>query len=115
MIKITNGSRETTVTKGAFHEIYEPMGWKIADLSEEKVEIEDLPEEDEKHAEIANEAPKMVTEEEPYESEEDEVEIPLSEMKLSELKAYAKEHGIDISVARTKQDIKDIIRAEMEG
>ena len=42
------------------------------------------------------------------------MEIPVSEMKLSELKQYAEDHGIDISAAKTKKDIKAIIKAEME-
>lgn len=91
MIKITNGSRITVVTKGVFNEVYAPMGWKIAE--EPKAEV-----------------PKKTEE---FESEE-EVEIPLSEMKLSDLKAFAASHDIDISSARNKQEIRNIIRAEME-
>lgn len=90
MIKITNGSRIAVVTKGVFNEVYAPMGWKIAE--EPKAEV-----------------PKKVEE---FESEE--VEIPLSEMKLSDLKAFAASHDIDISSARNKQEIRNIIRAEME-
>ena len=90
MIKITNGSRIAVVTKGVFNEVYAPMGWKIAE--EPKAEV-----------------PKKTEE---FESEE--VEIPLSEMKLSDLKAFAASHDIDISSARNKQEIRNIIRAEME-
>ncbi|MDY6416167.1 MAG: hypothetical protein SPK83_04875 [Succinivibrio dextrinosolvens] len=94
MIKITNGSRIAVVTKGVFNEVYAPMGWKIAE--EPKAEV-----------------PKKTEEfEEEFESEE--VEIPLSEMKLSDLKAFAASYDIDISSARNKQEIRNIIRAEME-
>lgn len=115
MIRITNGSRTAIVTKGAFREWYEPMGWKIADESDEKPMTESLPDNDEKSSEIAPEQPETASEEQAYEEQDEtEVEIPISEMKLADLKAYAEEHGIDISAAKNKQDIKDIIRAEME-
>lgn len=115
MIKITNGTRTTICTKGAFENWYEPMGWKIADMSEVEAVNETLPEEENIESENASEPPEETFEEEEVEPEEEvEVEIPLSEMKLADLKEYAEEHGIDISAAKTKQDIRSIIKAEME-
>ena len=114
MIKITNGTRTTMCTKGAFENWYEPMGWKIADMSEVEAVAETLPEEENIKPENASE-PLRETFEEGIEPEEEvEVEIPISEMKLADLKEYAEAHGIDISAAKTKQDIRDIIKAEME-
>lgn len=113
MVKITNGSRVTTVTRGAFEEMYKPSGWRICDLSKEDIQPDSLPEKE-----------KIVEEEAPEEAnlvipdsgstfgEVTEVEIPISEMKVPELRAYAEKHGIDISAAKTKQDIRAIIRAE---
>ena len=115
MIKITNGTRTTMCTKGAFENWYEPMGWKIADMSEVEAVNETLPEEENIEPENASEPPEETLEEGEVEPEEEvEVEIPLSEMKLADLKEYAEEHGIDISAAKTKQDIRSIIKAEME-
>lgn len=115
MIKITNGTRTTICTKGAFENWYEPMGWKIADMSEVEAVNETLPEEENIEPENASEPLEETLEEEEVEPEEEvEVEIPLSEMKLADLKEYAEEHGIDISAAKTKQDIRSIIKAEME-
>ena len=115
MIKITNGTRTTMCTKGAFENWYEPMGWKIADMSEVEAVAETLPEEENIEPENASEPPEETLEEGEVEPEEEvEVEIPLSEMKLADLKEYAEEHGIDISAAKTKQDIRSIIKAEME-
>lgn len=115
MIKITNGTRTTMCTKGAFENWYEPMGWKIADMSEVEAVNETLPEEENIEPENASEPLEETLEEEEVEPEEEvEVEIPLSEMKLADLKEYAEEHGIDISAAKTKQDIRSIIKAEME-
>lgn len=94
MIKVTNGVKTTLVTKGAFKEIYEPMGykpWAPSDSLQEK-SLE----------------PKVEKPE-----EESEVETPISEMRLDDLKAYADQHDIDISEAKTKKDIKNIIRAEL--
>ena len=115
MIKITNGTRTTMCTKGAFENWYEPMGWKIADMSEVEAVNETLPEEENIEPENASEPPEDTLEDDEVEPEEEvEVEIPLSEMKLADLKEYAEEHGIDISAAKTKQDIRSIIKAEME-
>lgn len=113
MIKITNGTRTTMCTKGAFENWYEPMGWKIADMSEVEAVAETLPEEENIEPENASEPPEETLEDEEVEPEV-EVEIPLSEMKLADLKEYAEEHGIDISAAKTKHDIRAIIKAEME-
>ena len=115
MIRITNGARTTLCTKGAFKNWYEPMGWKIADMSEVEAANETLPAEGNIEPENASEPLREALEEEGVEPEEEfEVEIPISEMKLADLKEYAEAHGIDISAAKTKQDIRDIIKAEME-
>lgn len=115
MIRITNGTRTTLCTKGAFKNWYEPMGWKIADISEVEAANETLPAEENIKPENASEPLRETLEEEGVEPEEEvEVEIPLSEMKLADLKEYAEAHGIDISAAKTKQDIRAIIKAEME-
>ena len=111
MIEITNGTRRTTVTKGVFKEVYEPMGWKV-------YEPEETIEAPEKVKPVEPEEPEEVYEEyvepEIEEPEDNEVRIPLSEMNLAELKAFAAENDIDISSARTKKDIRSIIKAEME-
>lgn len=116
MVKITNGSRTTTVTRGVFDAVYAPMGWKIAESSEKTHSADTLPESESKSPEngeiLAGEGHKGDDSYEDYDSEQ--VEIPLSEMKLAELKAYAAKHDIDISAAKTKQDIRAIIKAEME-
>ena len=115
MIRITNGARTTLCTKGAFKNWYEPMGWKIADISEVEAENATLPAEENIEPENASEPLRETFEEEEVEPEEEvEVEIPISEMKLADLREYAEAHGIDISAAKTKQDIRDIIKAEME-
>lgn len=116
MVKITNGLRTTVVSRGSYREIYEPMGWKIADSCDESTSAEEIADDEIKMDEAAEKMPEATEESDELEAEEnDEVEVPISEMKLDELKRYAAEHGIDISAAKTKQDIKAIIKAEMEG
>ena len=112
MIKVTNGVRTTVVTKGAFKEVYEPMGYKLwapSDSPKEEPSLDLEPKVEE--PEIA------VEEEEEFEPEEldtdVEVETPISEMRLEDLKVYAAQHDIDISKAKTKKEIKSIIRAEV--
>lgn len=113
MVKIHKGSKTKVVTKGAFHEMFEKDGWEIGDPVVEKVESIEIPiEEEETPAEVAEEPESVEYEEEP--EEDDEVEIPLSEMTVSQLKSFAKEHDIDISAAKNKRELRAIIAAEME-
>lgn len=88
MIKITNGTRTTTVTRGVYKAAYEGLGWEPV---------------------------KEVQAVEPVIVPGPQIEVPLSEMKVSELRDLAKERGIDISSAKTKKDMRDLIKAGMEA
>lgn len=92
MIKITNGARTTMCTKGAFENWYKPMGWKEVKPKNKPIEKRE-----------ENPEPKGG------------VEVPLSEMSLEELKAYAEEKNIDISQAKTKKEIRNLIKSSREG
>ena len=92
MIRITNGARTTLCTKGAFENWYKSMGWR--EVKPENKPIEKREE---------NLEPKGG------------VEVPLSEMNLEELKAYAEENNIDISQAKTKKEIRNLIKSSREG
>lgn len=141
MVTITNGARTTVVSRGVFEECYKPMGWEICDKSKENSQVEEVVESNEKSPENEPEQANEKTSEAPQESskeeeatesaeevveaeaepevveepEEEEVETPISEMNLQELKAYAAEHNIDISAAKKRRDVLDIIKAEMEA
>lgn len=113
MIKIHKGSKTKVVTKGVFYEMFANDGWEIGDATVEKEESVVINTAEEKEPENVTEEPESVE----YiveESEDDEVEIPLSEMTVSQLKSFAKEHGIDISAAKNKRELRAIIAAEME-
>lgn len=109
MVHITNGFRTTKVTKGAFKELYEPNGWRIVVEKEEKSSHEELPEVVHIEEERAKESPEKDIEE----ALPEEVEIPLSEMTVKELKQLAKDNGIDIELAKSKKELIDTIKAEM--
>ena len=119
MVTITNGMRTAVVSRGVFEESYKPMGWEICDKSKEKPQVEEVVESEEKSPENVPEQANQETSEEPEElleeTAEEEVETPISEMSLQELKSYAAEHNIDISAAKKRRDVLDIIKAEMEA
>lgn len=108
MIEITNGVKTKVVTKGVFHEIYEKEGWEKTDgLAEKRSETVELPIKVEKGPENVAEEPEKV--------DQEEVEIPLSEMTVSELRAFAKKHNIDVSRAKNERGLRAIITTELEG
>lgn len=115
MVAITNGSRNTIVTRGVFEAVYKPNGWhEIGPESNEKMVSDSLPEEELKAPEIVEDTPAPQEEEaEDILMDETEVEIPLSEMKMSELRSFADEHSIDVSAAKNKKGMIDIIRSEL--
>ena len=99
MIKITNGKETLLVTSGAFKSQYKPFGWEKVEAEAKPVEIESV---------IVGNDDEVPT------IESLKIEKPLSEMSAKELKAKAKELGVDISAATTKTEARkmlaDIIR-----
>ena len=116
MVRRTKGARTTTVTGGAFREYYEPRGWrKISSEKQETANTEDLPPLDKKVPEKLPQEPEIVSEESSIPEEQDiPVEIPISEMKVKELREYATQHGIDTSGAKNSREIRRIIKASLE-
>ena len=115
MVTITNGSRTAVVTGGAFRNYYEPNGWEIVDSGQETVQTEDLPSDSEKVSDTLSQEPELASEGETVPEEMDiPVEIPLSEMKIDELRQYAADHDIDVSKAKSSREIRRTIKANME-
>lgn len=113
MVTITNGKRILVVSKGAFKSLYARKGWEIFSGEENTEEKVKTPE----NAEICSEESEEYDEPDECEDapvEDEEVSVPLSEMTVAELKAFAKDNDIDISGAKTASDIRSIIEAEME-
>ena len=114
MVTITNGKRTTVVTSGVYRELYAPEGWQIVSEGNENTSAKEILNFEEKTSEIdENELSEDYFEPEEVEEVED-IEKPLSEMSIKELRNYAEEKGIDVSSAKNKQDIRAIIAAEME-
>lgn len=96
MLKITNGKEVLIVSGGAYKAQYKPFGWEIVDESKPNIDAEYV------YVETDEEPPIVV------------VEKPLSEMTAKELKAKARELGVDISSATNKSEARkmlaDVIR-----
>lgn len=88
MIKITDGKTVLQVTNGAFNSQYKPFGW--------------YPIDDKKSSDFVDTV--IVEGDEPP-----VIEKPLSEMNSKELKAKAKELGVDISGASSKNEVRKML------
>lgn len=123
MIIYKNG-QTLEVTKGAFTALFEPLGWvteapaktksnKTTKMSPqpEKSGNSILPESD-----LFKALKSQEEQEKPVEdfSEEEEVEIPISEMTLEELIDFADSKGIDIDGLTKKRDIRRAIEAAIK-
>lgn len=121
MVTIVKGTMSRQVTKGAFKALFEPNGWEIADSNEETILTEEITEEEEKDGESTDLPPlggqedDSEDEDEDIDEEEDEdIEIPLSEMTVRGLQAYAEENDIDVSKAKNKAHLIQIIESALE-
>ena len=125
MVKISDGKTELTVTKGAFHNFYERLGFAILDGAgevfspgeetthpeHENTESEEIPQEDEDDTDPVD----GTYEEEPEDEEIDLSEIPLSEQDFYQLQDYADQLGLDHRGLRSKKELRALIRAHLKG
>lgn len=88
MVKITDGKDILIVSNGAFKSQFKPFGWKL---------VEDAPAQDVVETVIAGDDDLPV------------IDKPLSEMSSKELKAKAKELGVDISSATSKGEVRKML------
>ena len=120
MIKITNGRHTLMVSSGAYRNYFKHMGYKPV----EETQAHENPEQENAHHHEENpgsedstvppegeEAP--ADDEEEYEDEEDLSEIPLSEMKLSQMIAYAEQLGLEHDGSPTKKELRALIREHL--
>lgn len=127
MVTIKKGSRVYTVTKGVYENSFRKQGYKIvdeeikpktpldlkgeinvgADEEDEDLDSKNSPE-DEDFDETEDESDDEFDEDEP--EDEDLSEKPLSKMNTDELKAYAKQLGVDVSECTTKKEMKEAIK-----
>ena len=119
---IKKGKVILNVTKGAFDALFKVDGWEMTDGAIDVAELHNgtifmsagVPAE--QTAEAHKEIPSSVPEEqiELQDGEDADYEIPLSEMKVDELAAYAAERSIELKGATKKADIIKEIKAAME-
>ena len=89
MIKITDGKDVLQVSKGAYKSQFKPFGWVPVEEAPVQEVVETVLVEDDE--------PPVIPEK------------PLSEMTSNELKAKAKELGVDISSAKTKKEARQML------
>lgn len=89
MVKITDGKEILIVTNGAFKSQYKPFGWTPVEEVPAKEVVE--------HVVVEDDGPPPV------------IEKPLSEMTSKELKAKAKELGVDVSSATSKSEVRQML------
>lgn len=125
MIEITNGNDTYTVTRGAYETVYKGMGFypvgqepvvrstggdtpDVDEAAQKRVEVADV--------EAVDAFAGSVEAEEPEESEDEKWcksirQKPISQWNKQELKRYATLNGIDVSGARTVNDVRSKIAA----
>lgn len=123
MVTIKKGSKVYTVTKGVYKNSFRKQGYKIVDEEIEpktpldlkgeidvgaEEEDEDLDSKNSPEDEDFDETEDETDEDEP--EDEDLSEKPLSKMNTDELKAYAKQLGVDVSECTTKKEMKEAIK-----
>lgn len=121
MIKITNGRHAIRVSQGAYESYFKHLGYRPVDA----IELHENPEQENVHGDPetpgsedsdefsgAEEESGDPEDEEP-EYEEDLSEIPLGEMKLSQLIAYAEQLGLEHDGTPSKKEMRALIRSHL--
>lgn len=111
MVTICKNGITQKVTNGAFREIFEPQGWQIAGAADDISEAEEVFIPETTEPEDPEEKPE--TGENKVSAEEksaDLSEIPLSEMDLEQLKAYAEQLGVIVPEGARQKTIRQAIR-----
>lgn len=110
MVRITNGTQELEVSKGAFKSMFAPLGYHLIsepDILEEESQVG----EDNSYTQAPEES--LEDYKEPDEdSEVDKEEKPLSEMTFEELKFKAAELGIKANGLKSRREVIEAISNE---
>ncbi len=99
MVKITNGTNEFVVTRGAFDGIYSRQGYTI--VNEKTASVEEIADAPEK------------TEDEKFLDEI--IEKPISQWNKEEVKRFAALKEIDITGTKNANEAKEIIKGFIEA
>lgn len=118
MILIYRDSHTIQVTKGAYKQIYKPLGWiaveEESSIKKETIFNEDVNAQDGIKSENlpTNSEPEQDSEEDEDSAEEDAelLEKPLSSMSIKELYRYAELSGIELEQGLSKTLAKEAIK-----
>ena len=118
MLRITNGSVTLTVTKGAFNNYYKHCGFQIENHAE-GAELERVVTTQPNYtAEYLGDSSQVENEKKSDDYEEDEEielsEIPLSEMSFEQLNEYADQLGLEHEGIRSKKELRAMIRSYLK-
>ena len=116
MVRITNGSMELTVTRGAFKVFYEPEGFTILECEEDAPRLEGINTQPESEDDFEDE--ENAQNEDSEEEDEDDIdysEIPLSELSFEQLCDYADQLEIDHDGVRSKKELRILIKNHLNN
>lgn len=115
MIQIKKDNTILQVTKGAYRNFYQALGYRIvrgSQMPEISGGVNTHGDEENQHLEDSTQ-PEMAEAE--YEDEElDLSEIPLTQMSVDQLCAYADQLGLDREGIRSKKELRALIRDHLE-
>lgn len=100
MLQITDGKSVFMVSSGAFETIYKKQGFRVLEAANGSKAV--ATQQDIADADV----------EQPQTNDELE-EKPISQWSKAEVKAYAEQHGIDLTGTRNVNEAKEIIKAAM--
>lgn len=117
MVKITNGIKTLTVTRGAFNGIYKSQGYvevnqEVLGATSPSAVADRLDENTDNDAEV-DEVETMSADDAKFVAEAKEK--PLSQWSKNDVKRYANIMGIDISGTRNVGEAKNIIKAHLDA
>lgn len=119
MVTITKNSQELQVTKGAYKQMYKPLGWslvekQVLELHEEDKSInEDLNTTEEIEISKSNEDDDKITEtkkEDLNEEDQELLEKPLSSLTISEIYRYANIIGLELEEGLSKTQAREALK-----
>ncbi len=135
MLNITNGFTNLTVTRGAYNSMYAPQGWTIAECDKIGQKTDDFGS-DANSSEVMSQkgdnaatgqilepktdnaaTPDNADNDSEVFDDDDDIdlsEIPLSEMSVPQLKAYASQLGIEANTDSARQ-LRTQIKKVLEG
>lgn len=118
MVTITKNSQELQVTKGAYRQMYKPLGWSLVDKKDleseeyksieknlnttEKIEISKSNEDDDKITETKKE--------DLNEEDQELLERPLSSLTISEIYRYANIIGLELEEGLSKAQAREALK-----